>query len=82
MTREEAKNEWVARAYNLEGYRFDEIIDGIYDYFESRTCVNCKYLSDIYCKNETNDNMMDEFQQLTGYIRVAKNFSCNRWEQK
>jgi hypothetical protein len=31
MTREDAKDQWFARAYSLSGEEFDGIIDEIYD---------------------------------------------------
>ena len=78
MTREEAKNTgW------MQGSRkgLDNIIDAIYDDFESRTCSNCKHYhrriktgSEGFCNNS--NNLECE------YIYNDLEFGCNKWEQK
>ena len=70
MTREEAKEElWQRGNINTLGkVDANEIIDKIYDDFESRICKNCKhYESDWCCDNAF---VVDEI------------FGCNRFEPK
>jgi len=50
--------------------------------FESMVCGNCKHHDDTYCNNQKVDEMMDEFQEMTNYIRVENTFGCNKWESK
>ena len=49
MTRQEAKNVFVAREmdsdiyYTIPKISFDDFIDTIYDDFENQKCINCKF---------------------------------------
>lgn len=67
MTRDEAK-------YLFSKCKSDFIIDKMYDYFESRTCENCKYLDmDLICTNE-------DTPCCSEYSGRYDNFNCNKWE--
>jgi len=93
MTREEAKRyfeEYQTDDYdNAYGKReiikmseYKEIIDKIYDDFESKVCKNCKWFDGrMYCLNEENDtyNEILDFRLLR---KVSKNSTCEKFEKK
>jgi hypothetical protein len=78
MTREEAKKH--ARSVCIEDIKIDILLDDIYDHFESRTCINCKfyhkgeYPDDCYC--DEGISTAEEFQIL------EEDFGCILWEGK
>lgn len=74
MTREEAKELYTPKSTYPMKMRF---IDKIYDDFESRTCEGCRYFQEGICYN-TAVCLMNGGE----YILIAKEFSCNKWEQK
>lgn len=49
-----------------------DLIDTIYDSFESRTCENCKNYSEGWCDILSQD--------VAKFSYFAKDFSCNKWE--
>ena len=67
MTRKDAKD----RAWNKD-YKYPifntNIIDEIYDYFESRTCESCKLYREVDCPVHSRD--------------ADDSFYCNKWEAK
>ena len=81
MKREEALNKyphgWMEdNSYN--DYPKDDIVNLIYDDFESRTCKNCKH-SGLYtkgwmpCLHPENEYHIKE---------VHDDFGCNKWEAR
>jgi hypothetical protein len=77
MTKEE-----VLYIANRRGKSCYDLMLEVYKELESRTCESCVYYDDIYCTNLYIDSMVDEFDELTNFVRVFKNFSCNKWESK
>ena len=72
MTREEAQDE-IRRAidgWKIKQRELRQIINEIYDSFESRTCENCKY--------STNDNWVCD----AGIGRPSKDFGCLNFDIK
>ena len=61
------------------GKATDFTIDKCFNYFESRTCENCKYWdTDRQCE-------VLSCMEFTGYadgFYPNKNFGCNQWESK
>ncbi len=51
-------------------------INSIYDDIESRTCENCKYLSNIYVGGGC-EKLIGEYHFIP-----PKNFGCNKFERK
>jgi hypothetical protein len=78
MTREETKN-----LYNGMPIVF-QVIDKIYDYFESRTCENCTYRieSDYSGWSECNKCCSEEIVYGTNDGVVSSSFGCNNFEKK
>lgn len=78
MKKEEAKAKLLIHAPSMKGLRkemFVEVIDKIYDDFESRTCINCNYYVDypnVCCNSDS--LLCSEF--------VDKDFGCNKFERK
>lgn len=72
MDREEAhKIYYPISGVNLSGEK--DLIDKIYDDFESRTCESCEYL-EILCENE---------ESIVFEMAInRKDFGCNKWKQK
>lgn len=70
MTREEAKQEyWITDGDN----NVDEVIDSIYDDFESRTCENCKHNSiGTFCEKDIRRPL------IAGYVDIK--FGCNKFK--
>jgi len=60
------------------------IVNKIYDYFESRTCENCKhYQEHTYhssIKTEATKTTIIRCQEL--HINKGKDFGCNKWEKR
>ncbi|RKX82190.1 MAG: hypothetical protein DRP57_10380 [Spirochaetes bacterium] len=54
-----------------------ELIHDIYDDFESRTCFNCTYYDEGYCRTISHQSFID-----TVSLRVSASFGCNKWQQK
>jgi hypothetical protein len=71
------KDEYNVNALQFASYFKERLIE-----INDRTCESCKYFDDIYCTNLHIDSMVDEFDELTNFVRVFKNFSCNKWESK
>ena len=91
MTRKEAINSFYCIEAGSDGV---ELVNEIYDDFESRTCQNCKHyyqpytyeysFSDPYACRELSSRT-----QITPYSKLEENifypdkdFGCNKWEQK
>jgi len=72
MTREESKEKlWATGRINtLSKVECNELINEIYDDFESRTCESCNA-----------SDYGNSFCLKLG-IRVTKDFLCNKWEAK
>ena len=61
----------------------EELIDMIYDDFESRTCENCKHWSlDLEYGHKLGYCDKDIGNSLTIDNVTKHNFGCNRWEKK
>jgi len=61
----------------------NEVIDKIYDEFESRICKNCKY----YSSNELLRGICKNFQlklKTLGlhFVPQSEDFGCNKFEKK
>ena len=72
MTKQECEEEWAKYEYD------EDIIDRIYNDFESRTCENCIYLgTDKYASGLLDCNLLTiiDFYKL-------KDFGCNKFERK
>jgi len=55
-----------------------EQVDLIFDYFENRTCENCKWYHDNCCTNRS----FYTSNKTSVYIQVYEDFGCNRFERK
>ena len=91
MTRNEAK-EFDTFSYNgdmdyVKESSVSQRIDVIFDYFENKSCSNCKnaYYQDV--TNDLDDDVYscDEFE--SSFINIndsgrPKDFSCKKWESK
>lgn len=80
MTRDEAIYELGSAR---EGYLLKDMINEIYDDFESRTCGNCVYY--IPQKSICNNLHNEQIYQLpirTDLMQVTKNFGCNKFKEK
>ncbi len=80
MTREEAKKMFRE---DVDAYgkpkKIMTKIDKIFDYFENRSCENCKY----YKKSISQDYETCFLIKNNGYnLDCDKDFCCNRWENK
>ena len=97
MNREEAlrfmltKEVETAGKYDWANHRtfqlwIDELIDKIYDDFESKTCSSCKFykVEEIDSEDEMRDVMTgcSQFYMETNYAYDFKNFGGGRWESK
>ena len=91
MTREERKqdtfgNEERKTMYSGHYEYADEVIDKIYDDFESRTCGSCKY--SIYHKEQDilecsrNSQWCWSCNAEISMVEVVNDFGCNKWESK
>jgi len=91
MTREQAKEGLVSPNSGSDAYnqgikkantRAKHRINKIFDFFESRTCENCKSFCTTArgksCVNQENINQFGAY----GYFIISNDFGCNRWEQK
>lgn len=84
--------EYLYEKYNTTDYEdsIETIIDDIYDYFESRTCGNCRYYSDYDKLSNTGDcNAIhtigtDDSNINTDYcwLMPRPTFGCNMFEHK
>lgn len=77
MTREEAKKELNEYGYTISEQ--NKIIDDIYDYFENRTCKNCKFGMEYHFDDEIECVKIEAETQGTYF---SKDFCCNKWEEK
>jgi len=82
MTREKAQEELYSYVYDdsLEsGHLTADLITKIYDDFESRTCDNCKWLTDLgFCVNlKSIGNGKDRFEDS-----IKSDIGCNKFERK
>lgn len=74
MTREEAKQ--LNQILDFDG--MDELLDEIYDDFESRTCENCKHWN-----ANTKHKLVGSCSASENFRGgCLKNFGCNKWEAK
>jgi hypothetical protein len=74
MTREEMKKA-IFRSQ-------DDLVDYIFDNFESRTCESCKY---HIVTNECEvlfTECSDEYDTFDVNLHTGKDFMCNKWEKK
>ena len=79
MTREEALNKLLG-GLTIDGVI--NLIDDIYNDFESRTCESCKY---HYSTGECSELFIDvigEYDADTILMHTSDDFSCNKWEKK
>lgn len=74
MTREEAKK----FAWESPNLKFDEIIDEIYDDFESRTCESCRFNENDKCGIRHGIFLMSNY----GVEVNLDTFCCNQWETR
>ena len=90
MTREEALIGVELSSYDsievLNKRDVEEIVNMIYNDFESRVCKNCKYFNeDEGCTNELNTlkfkDMFGKWEEPL-YLENMKKFGCNRFERK
>jgi hypothetical protein len=81
MTREEAKNitSWMEFGINQDKWTDPyDLIDKIYNDFESRTCESCKHsrttdgYSNVWCES---DGILDD-------VNTSREFCCVDWESK
>jgi len=84
MTREEAKSKIEHFIHNDE---LMKIIDEIYDNFENRICINCKYC--VYDEIECGYRCTNKHIRVSifhngscSYFAPFKDFGCNRFERK
>ena len=54
----------------------NDLINKIYNDFESRTCENCRYF-----KPSHKAYKYAACEEI-GYVTVPNDFGCNKWEQK
>lgn len=86
MNRENAlkryTSSWI-KGGHWEDFSKDEIVNEIYDHFESKLCGSCKYLQvnnakDMYwCTSKEGGN-----KYRTMDIRVDLTFGCTEWKTK
>ena len=77
------------RRYMIENTTDDrkmiDLVDEIYNDFESRTCENCEY-NELLNSGEnacSNDYMVAEFNTYPQYpLIVDSDFGCNKFERK
>ena len=80
MTRKEAKSR-----LNLllnEGKNPYELVDAIYDEFDSRTCENCKYSNITLISDVMLCDKKVSATHGTWKSEINKDFGCNQWEKK
>ena len=98
MTREEALKEREENYYSTIGQEnttddVEELINKIYDDFESRVCKNCEYIR--YPKDKTYEGKAKCMKNCSSsttaviingdyfeYTIVEPNFGCNKFERK
>lgn len=70
MTRDEVK-----KRYELAMFKeyAEQLIDGIYDDFESRTCENCSFRFEKFCEKGIMIGSREE---------IELDFGCNKWKSK
>lgn len=76
MTREEAKKELNEYGYTISEQ--NKIIDDIYDYFENRSCKDCKFGITYLFDDEIE---CFKIEADTQGIYFASDFCCNKWEK-
>lgn len=76
MTREEAKKELNEYGYTISEQ--NKIIDDIYDYFENRTCKNCKFGMKYHFDDEIE---CVKIEADTQGMYFSNDFCCNKWEK-
>ena len=76
MTREEAQNE-LGNALHHTSYEGIEVINKIYNDFESRTCENCKHR---YYEQD-GELIKDDYCHMNEQP-ISDDFGCNRFEPK
>ncbi len=78
MSREEAKEQ----SLDITGYSDSyELIDEIYDDFESRICDNCKYFTFENTKIGTCRKGIYDKQLCSSEDYLVSTFGCNKWEK-
>jgi hypothetical protein len=55
------------------GYSFENLLNEIYDHFESKTCESCKHF---------NNCVIDKEVEMWCNKAIDNNFGCNQWESK
>lgn len=75
MTREEAWECWLDKGGDVE---VSDLVDKIYDDFESRTCENCKH--SIKEAKKFSDVLFCGY--ALKFAQVKKDFGCNEFKSK
>lgn len=84
MTREEAFDGiYHADTFDLA----QDMVNKIYDDFESRTCENCKHYEEIIqgigeCSNDIYEGFSAGLVYDYDNMFLPKDFGCNKWESK
>jgi hypothetical protein len=84
MTREEAlyKKEWKGLGKGCSMDMTANIINTIYDNFESKTCENCEYFL-IYCGSKQSGTCNNEDSiAYTSEESIYGDDGCNKWENR
>ena len=89
MTREEAKAGINVTKYGMsysdEGNGsfsgHEDFIDKIYDDFESRECISCKYCDNFEHSTNLQCNNVENSQRGVP-LEIESYFGCNKWEAK
>lgn len=73
MTREEYIR--IVQKYDVPTI---ELIDAIFDDFESRTCENCEHFNKV----QINEGVIECFHlgDIKTDVRLTEYFGCNQWE--
>ena len=86
MTREEVKEHTMLMKSKWVELDLIEVIDMIYDDFESRVCENCKYAEKIIGCPCCHHGFMCKNKSVIMYhaesMRVSSDFGCNKFERK
>ena len=88
MNREEAKEyfrinyESPDGDYALDAEDTEYVIDKVYDDFESRTCVNCKYLNITLISDFMLCDKKVSSTHGTWKSEINKDFGCNKFKRK
>jgi hypothetical protein len=90
MTKKEAKQKlWACGNINtLSKVECDNILNEVFDDFESRTCESCRHcesqFGEMFCQLE--ELKTQEYNSIMGFtdvcMEVSKDFGCNKWREK